>query len=90
MQQTPNNAGVGQYFDCVDSVWKNETVNIWPAIRLSKDDVPPVLQFASAATLENYVTTPTAGASWTFSGTQYSADSLSVTQYDATLTVSAP
>jgi hypothetical protein len=84
----PNHAGSGQYFDCVDSVWKSETPNIDPAIRLTKSDDPIVLVFTSAASLESYVDTPTTAATWTLHGTQYSADSMTVTQYDATLTVS--
>jgi hypothetical protein len=91
MQQTPNNAGNGQTFVCIpDSAWKAQTANIWPHILLTKSDNPIILQFGSATTLEDYVTAPDGGASWTLSGTQYSADSMSVTQYDATLTVSAP
>jgi hypothetical protein len=91
MQQTPNNAGVGQQFVCFpDSAWKDMTANIWPNIQLTKDDDPVILQFTSTTALEDYVAAPTGAASWTLSGTQYSADSMSVTQYDATLTVSAP
>jgi|GEM_PF-1602964 hypothetical protein len=89
MTSAPNNAGQGQDFVCFpDSAWEPETANIWPKILLTKEDNPPVLQFGSGASLEAYVAAPTGGATWTFTGTHYSADSMSVTQYNATLTVS--
>jgi hypothetical protein len=63
-------------------------LDIFPHIQLTKSDNPPLLQFGSAASLEGYVAAPDSGGSWMFRGTKYSADSMSVTEYDATLTVS--
>jgi hypothetical protein len=89
MMSTPNKAGQGEYFDClVDSCWKPTTLDIFPHITLTKSDVPPVLHFGGTATLEGYVAAPDSGGSWMFRGIKYSADSMSITEYDATLTVS--
>jgi hypothetical protein len=54
---------------------------------LTKSDDPPVLQFGNSASLESWVQAPTGSASWSFHGEKYSADSMSVTVYDATLSV---
>jgi hypothetical protein len=88
MMSTPNKAGKGQDWSCADSVWKDASIDIWPHVSLTKDDDPVVLQFGNSATLEDYVAAPTGSASWSFHGTKYSADSMSVTEYDATLSVS--
>ena len=90
MKATPNNASTGRYYSCADSAWHPTTSSIWPSILLTKDDTPPVLQFNNAASIEDYVAAPNVAASWSFTGTEYGSDSISVTQYDATLTVSAP
>jgi hypothetical protein len=84
----PNTAGKGQYFDCSDSTWKDRTANIEPHISLTKDDDPQVLMFPNSQDLEDWVAAPTSGKSWSFTGTKYSSDSLRITTYEATLTVS--
>ncbi len=88
MMSVPNNAGQGQYYSCPDSTWKDRTVSIWPGVTLTKSDDPVVLQFGNSTSLEDWVTSPTTTGSWSFRGTKYSADSMSVTEYDATLSVS--